>query len=235
VLVALGTAILIGPATISSLTQAAAVLCLFVMTRPFREWRDNHYSSSPRTACQIAILAALALSFLAAAWMRHPTAALAALLVPGVPAGFLFALVLANKEHSTAGELFSACSFGCSTFPVLVLAGRPWPISASATAFVTAAFLTSSASVQTIRRSARSAMPWAWRLAAPMIGAGLVAVGHDAHRSGLLQTPLGPGFLPLILATSWIAIRPPKRLKTHGWILAVGTLASALWCATLLR
>jgi hypothetical protein len=168
-----------------------------------------------------------------AAWAGAPALVLGSLLPAGVLGLCLFALFLARRERSAAGELLAAWAFAAAALPVAAAGGRA--AAGAELAFMLAGvFSLGTALVHghliALRRGGASAP----RLAAFLLGLGLTAGTRALAGRWLLPGAAWMALLPMTLAALAIWRWPPtpRRLRAVGWAaagcaLAGGALARA--------
>jgi len=212
-----------------SLAQGILTAALFLASEPLLVLlgRRGPATGARRRLAALGVLAGLAA---AAAWAGAPVAQLKALAPAGVLGLGLFALFLAGRERTAAGEVLAAWTFAAAALPMAAAGGRPGP--GAVLALTLAAVFTLGTAVvhghlMALRRDG----------SAPHLAAFLLGLALAAAAWALLPLRAALGLLPMTLAALavWLLPPAPRRLKAVGWAAAVCALAGGILAAAMLR
>lgn len=230
----LGVALLCGAALgrgSRGILQAILAAALFLASEPVlvllgRRGEAARGAFQVRAALRLLILFSLILLTAFGAWIGAPAAQLLGLVPAALLGAALFALFLARRERTAAGELAAAWAFA-ATAGSIVLLGGGGPRRATLLALLLGAMFTlGTAVVHGHLLALKRGGAWLPRFcafalgAALTLGAGLLSLRGRLPRSGAAV------LLPMTLAALWIWAAPPapRMLKRVGWAAAACAL-----------
>jgi hypothetical protein len=217
---------------------AAAAVCAFLAHEPLLVLMGQRGSRAAREERQTArrwlVAYALAGAACAApAWWLMAPAARTAVMVPAALALIFAGVLAAGREHTAAGEAFSAVVMASLAWPAALAAGA-LPIAARTCAAVFgASFAAGTLAVHAVIARTRrppAVLPRALAVAAASMVPGLL---WYLSRLGVLDAMAPIAALPMSIAAAFTAaIAPPaRRLRYVGWALvmaSVGTMATLI-------
>jgi hypothetical protein len=155
------------------------------------------------------------------------------LLVPLVPALLLTVAIVQGREKTTFGEVTTAIAFAGVAVPVVLAAGRTWPVAAIVAVPFALSFIAGTLAVRVVilrvrgggdPRAMRHTRHAAFGLVACATAALAIATGTSVLPAAVLIAA-APG----LLMGAAIAARPPapSRLRTIGWTLVAVSFLTA--------
>lgn len=228
--VALVAGLILAP-NVRCLGQGLVTLALFLASEPLLQLLGRRREPLPRAAAwrRLALLGGLA-ALGGTAWMGVPAWRMLSLL-PAAGLGLgLFALFLAGRERTAAGEILAAWTFAAAVLPMGVIAGAGVRGTCRLALCLAAVATLGTVLVHGHLRAPRR--PGA-RWLAVLLGAGLCVGGWALAGHGRLPFRTWLAFVPMTLAALGVAVFPPApwRLRRVGWAAAACALAGGVLAA----
>jgi hypothetical protein len=214
----------------SSVLIAGAVVALFVAHEPLLVLLGRRGTLARRKQGRTAIVwlaaaGALGLVLGLASFALAPANAKWWFGLPLAAGTVLAAVIAADQEKTSGGEVCAALTFSFVAAPMCVAGGADSTIALSVAVVFAATFVTSTLAVRGIildvraggdPRAARTA-----RLAAVMLACVAIAGLLLAAVSAILPWVALAAAVPGLLTATWLALRPPQssRLRDVGWVI----------------
>ncbi len=154
----------------------------------------------------------------AAGALLAPSLARASLIVPVALASIVMLFIVRRAEKTLTGEVVAATALASAALPVALASGVRPAIAMGALVAWSAAFSASTFAVRAVIAHAREAVPFALRIAGPII---VLITSVAAGRADLVPLSAALAALPMVLFALAIAVTtpPPKALPRVGWSL----------------
>jgi hypothetical protein len=236
------TALAIGRPSIAALSVAAAAVFIFLAHEPLLVLLGQRGPRAARErrgqalrwfiACTTAAIALGITALLAIEPSLRPTLA-----VPAALAAVVVLLIVARREHTTAGEIASAIALSSLAYPVSLASGAS-PLGARTCALVFASgFVAATICVRAVIANTRRPPAIDARGIGVLVAvfgiAALVSMAKNAVVTGIAPWAAAP----LATGGGVLAIAPPsaRQLRRVGWTLVATTAATSLVLVGALR
>jgi len=236
------TALAIGRPGAGALALAAAAVCAFLAHEPLlvmlgqrgpRAARED----GPRARRWFAAFATLAAAFAIAAVVRLPPAARVALGAPAAIGILVAAIVFSRREHTTGGEIVTACALAALASPLALGSGAS-PTAARTVGLVyVASFVSATSCVHGVIMRTRKPPATASRIAGATVATLSVAALAVLAQLHVVATAAAWAALPMCAGGVALVSSPPsaRQLRTVGWTLVATTAATAAALVVMLR
>jgi hypothetical protein len=228
------TALAVGRPGAAAFAFAAAVVLAFVAHEPLlvllgqRGARARHDDGARAIRWFTASgLASAGLAVFAIATM--PRVAQHAVVFCAALAAILFAIILTRREHTTAGEMLSACTLASLALPAALAAHTTHAVAVTCVVVFAAAFITGTICVRAVIMHTRRPPASASRIAGALTATGAIASLAFFGAIGFASSIAPWAALPVCAAGVALVVKPPSahHLRIVGWTLVVTTAAAA--------
>ena len=229
------TAIAIGRARWAAIALGLAAIAVFLAHEPLLMLMGQRGLRGSREQARIARrwlllygIAALVCGGGGMAW--SPEVARHALMVPAVPGAAFFALILARRERTSAGEMLSAVTLSSIALPVALAASATPTAAWTCAAVFASGFSSATLSVRAVIARPRHSHGDVLRLTAGLVAVGAVTVLYSLSRYGIVadagwRAAAGPCVLSVVLGAT---APSPRYLRYIGWMLILAFTASGV-------
>jgi hypothetical protein len=228
---ALISGLALGHGTLQAWGQALLTCLVFLTSEPLlilggHRGADSQSSMKARTSGWLALLSVLALLLAHAVWWRAPLEHWRTLPLPVLLASTLLALTLANREHTTQGELLAAWALSATAYPVAILGGAG-PREAALLALTLGSIqsigtTTVRAFLEALKRGGHP------RIVPVLLGLAFAGLGFTTRPPFSWSFALA--MVPNTGVATWMVLAPPapRHMKRLGWILTLAATAGIL-------
>ena len=238
----LATALAVSGPRAAALLLSACAVCAFLAHEPLlvllgqrgaRAAREQHRQAAMwfgGSATAAAVCGVSAIAF-AASEVRI------ALVVPAALTTILGLAILAQREHTTAGEVLSALALSSLALPVALAGGAPPTAALSCAAVFSAAFVSGTLCVRAVIFATRRPPSAGARAMAGLIAAASIAALWMLGAAGRASPSAPWAALPVCGGGLLLVLRPPstRHLRRIGWSLVATTTLTAIVLIVTLR
>jgi hypothetical protein len=229
------TAMAIGRARWAAIALGLAVIAVFLAHEPLLVLMGQRGVRASREQARIARrwlllygIAALVCAGGGVAW--SPDVARHALLVPAVPGAAFFALILARRERTSAGEMLSAVTLSSIALPVALAASASPTAAWTCAAVFASGYSSATLSVRAVIARPRHSHGDVLRLTAALVAIGAVTLLYSLSRYGIVaDVGWRAAAVPCFLSVALGAISAsPRYLRYIGWTLMLAFSVSGV-------
>ncbi|MBZ5556706.1 MAG: YwiC-like family protein [Acidobacteriia bacterium] len=172
-------------------------------------------------------LAAAGLAVFAIATM--PRVAQHAVIFCAALAAILLAVIATRREHTTPGEILSACTLASLALPVALASHTTHAVAVTCVLVFAAAFTTATVCVRAVIMHTRRPPAFASRITGALTAAGAIAILAFFGAIGFASSVAPWAALPGCGAGVALVVKPPsaRQLRIVGWTLVATTAAAA--------
>jgi hypothetical protein len=172
-------------------------------------------------------IAAAGLAVFAIATM--PRVAQHAVIFCAALAAILLSVIATRREHTTAGEMLTACTLASLALPAALAAHTSHYVAVTCALVFAAAFVTGTVCVRAVITHTRRPPAYAARIAGALTATAAIAILAFFGAIGFASS-IGPwAALPVCAAGVALVVKPPsaRQLRIVGWTLVAATAAAA--------